>query len=1139
MNEVRSKSRQSHASANIRLLGVLLTLSTMLCTIKDDNGELVPTGPQTSNQSSSSSATTESTPSIVATTVDSTYVGIGDTLAISITVYKDSLENAYLPEAQVIVSAPERSWISPDTFTTDGKGNAIAHFSDTAEGSVKLVVSCRDAREEVRFRVTNTPDQVQKLMEVLPDSQSIRADGESFTYINVRVINKDHHPVTGEVVRFASTAGTIVGTNQPAGTQTAGMSVTDKEGKAQAKLISSNVNDTAYVTAFLVSDKSRSDGTRVAFYGVGIELQADSTNLKVGDGTFVTARVLNGANEPIAESPIYLSLGKDTGSNLKITTADSLTGLDGRARLYVKGTTSGTDSIIALAAGARSALTLNVTNLSLSISLGANKLVANRDLSTILKVKFTNNKGTALSDRRIEVIRQYPDADGSPTADTLTAKTDAAGEDTIRIHALPYDATMQLRAIAYNTSLDIASAETSIQFATTRRMTIGAMPPIVQADGSSASQITVQIKNESNNPIVGDKVLFSTTAGVITAEATTSEKGKAVAELTSDRRNVTATVTAVLAGDPTNKATIPVQFAGVEISANAMPRSINSSGTDTSTIVAVLTDANNNPIAGEPVNFRQNDEDSTFVMILDSVTDNRGEARCKVAGIRTGRDTITIAAAGATAQAVIYYSSNTLSIRAAKGEHLIANGHDSTRFVVTYLEGDKKTPVEDASISVSVTIGNLGEVFAQKLTSDADGKASFYVKNPAFPDTATVAVEAAIGSEVTVKESRFYFVADAIEYIRLTATPSVIGTNGDRCRITAIAYDSLDNRVSGARIAFNMLQAPGGGEYLDPPSAVTSADGQAATYLVSGTIPSQFQEVRVVAGDFSSIKSDTARITIAGPPRYITIRTNITKGVDHGDGTFGLPCAAIVTDVNGNPVADGTEVTFSLRATAFVMHVPRAIFHPVTSTGRYNITYDSLYKKLYFEDLNNNFQLDPGVEEDRNQDGLANRGEDINGDGVWNPGPGFEDINGNGVRDSFPEPWKSWSTSVYDSATGEYQVVTGMDFADFNGNNKLDVVEPLLNDTLTWAEYTALSDAVPGGLGFDVDWNNNGVPDPNTAASIARTVQTSEGKAPNMITYGQSDANFIEVTIWAESQGVVTKSPERIILPIVVGKEEE
>lgn len=90
------------------------------------------------------------------------------------------------------------------------------------------------------------------------------------------------------------------------------------------------------------------------------------------------------------------------------------------------------------------------------------------------------------------------------------------------------------------------------------------------------------------------------------------------------------------------------------------------------------------------------------------------------------------------------------------------------------------------------------------------------------------------------------------------------------------------------------------------------------------------------------------------------------------------------------------------------------------------------------------------------------------------------------------------------------------------------------------AHLDSLYEATPGFIPelrcFDIDVDHNGVADPNTAVSINRTVGTSGGKALNKITYGQSDANRIEVMIWAESQGVVTETPEKIVLPIVTGE---
>jgi hypothetical protein len=607
----------------------------------------------------------------------------------------------------------------------------------------------------------------------------------------------------------------------------------------------------------------------------------------------------------------------------------------------------------------------------------------------------------------------------------------------------------------------------------------------------------------------------------------------------------------VLKRDVSKTDSVVVVFAGVTLSANAIPRSINSSGNDTSIIRVVLTDAMGNPIPGEPMNFTPQ-QDSTEIVEASPVTDNRGEAYCKLVGTGVGSDTITVVAAGATAKPVIYYSSNFLTIAPDTGQSLVADGTDSTWITIRYREGDQTTPIPGASVKVSVTLGDLGVVFAENLTTNATGRARFWMRNPTFANTATISAEARDGDEITTAEHKLYFGANRVHWIDLTVTPEVISTNGDRAKITAVAYDSLYNRVKDAHVAFNLLEGPGGGEYLDPPTAITNSEGIATSHLISGNVPSMYHEVELVAGDFTAVKSDTVRLTIAGPARYITVRTNILTGVDYKDGTFGLPCAAIVSDINMNPVADGTEVTFSAQISGYVVwwYSVRWYFDDVVYWWW---DLDTTMEVLPFEDYNDNYRLDP--DEDRNHDGVLNRGEDVNGDGLYYTGPGFEDINHSGYRDKCPGPedstsicpepyriYSRWrSRALIDSLTGD---TTGWEnyldadtaYMDYNGNGALDTIEPLLDPAyknMTWTEYTAWRDTAAGGLGFDLDYDKNGVADPSTAVSIKRTVQTEGGKATNEILYGQSDANKIQVMISAEAQGVRCLSPEIVILPII------
>ncbi|HMA64432.1 MAG: Ig-like domain-containing protein [Fibrobacterota bacterium] len=1133
------------------LIGIVVTLG-LFCTIRDDNGNPVKTDVVTTTPNDTIPVVV--TPALFAS-ADSVYVRIRDTLSIHVTAIKDSsLRDSITPLSYAKIKATvSKGRLISDSVIVDRNGRGIFRFTDTVAGRVEMTLRCNGALQTLRFDVSNAPDQIQKLIEIHPEKSVMLADGRDSSTISVSVINSSHNPIANECVQFISTAGVIIGNSDKCGN---GQSITNSAGVATARLISSNINDTAFVTVYLVSDRTLSDEAEIAFKGLSIKTTSNKSNLTIGDTAVVTATVLNASGVPVSKAPIFFSL-KNTPSNLQILSMDSTTNYEGVAIARVRAATNGSDIVNAISSGATSTLQLNVSTLSLKLDINKTVLQTMENDSSRIIATFSNASGAGLQGRTVKITKSYKTELGNDTTQVVSGTTDAGGKAIFIIPSIPYEGSMKIEAIGYDNVEGYASTDTLLQFITTRIMTIRA-PEFVAADGSSKGQVTVSIKNRSGNPIINDVVLFSASAGIITAQGKTDADGKAVAWITSDRRNMIATVTARLQSDTKKSQTIDVVFSGVEIMASAQPPSISSNGRDTAVIAAILTDAAKNPIAGERINFAKQ-KDATSIVMLDSITNNRGEARCKIVGTGTGTDTIKVSAAGATTPVALHYSSNLLTIAPLAGQSMIANGRDSTIFEVTYLLGDKVTPIPNASVEVNFTVGLTADtLFAKVLTTDGSGKARFTIRNPSFAVPATVSGLARSSLEVTSCVIDIYFKASRVYQIKLSGTSEVINVNGDKSKIFAVAYDSLGNRVKDARIAFNLLAGPSGGEYLDPPYAITGDDGVASTNFVSGRTPSAFRQVWISAGDFASVKSDTLKFTIAGPPKYITIRTNLLEGKNPKDGTFILPCAAIVTDVNGNPVADGTEVSFSLQVSGYVAshETTRWEDNGTATTGTSCDSYrDTLYYILPFEDFNDNLKLDPG--EDRNGDGMLNRGEDLNGDGIYDRGPAFEDINKNGVRDF------NWSTM---SVERLYLCGTTRLFGDLNFNGHRDPVEPLSNVIYLSAYYRLLADSafyyyptirtaadssdfailwaldsaymagsgyIPQKGSYDADNDWNGISDPNTAVSIIKTVQTSGGKALNEVLYGQTDASRIEIMIWAESQGVRTLTPEKLILPIV------
>jgi hypothetical protein len=158
----------------------------------------------------------------------------------------------------------------------------------------------------------------------------------------------------------------------------------------------------------------------------------------------------------------------------------------------------------------------------------------------------------------------------------------------------------------------------------------------------------------------------------------------------------------------------------------------------------------------------------------------------------------------------------------------------------------------------------------------------------------------------------------------------------------------------------------------------------------------------------------------------------------------------------------------------------------------------------------------------------------------------FDDINKNGYRDyrfgqpglpyQYPEPFTE--CGGYTDSAGKH-INRDTVFGDYDGDGSLDLIEPLLGSAALMSD-SVYEDSLKNYLAnhhqmnFDYDATpKNGVADPKTAIAITRTVQTIGGKAINNIMYGQSDAWRIEVTLWAESQGVRTSSPAKFVLPFI------
>ncbi len=534
----------------------------------------------------------------------------------------------------------------------------------------------------------------------------------------------------------------------------------------------------------------------------------------------------------------------------------------------------------------------------------------------------------------------------------------------------------------------------------------------LKANHSDTAMVTAILTDQNSNPVVGDTILFSCQpagVGIIDSFAVIDRTGSASVTLRSTPVNGTCMIraTAVRSRDT---ASTTVTFSGVTVRLEADVTDLRIN--EFATITAFLTDASGNAIGGDTITFRARgggrfaNSDTAFRTTLDP----SGKSTVRITSPAAGTSIVYAAALNTYDSMSILFTNNAISLIASKTT-LTVGGGDSARLTATYLNGSG-SPVAGIPIMFAT---NAGTIPAALDTTDAAGKAYAWIKSAAFSGTATVVASTSSGNAVV----KITFAAAAVKSVKLAITPDNIGINGGIATLTATVRDVNDNMVSGADVNFRIIKGPGGGEYIDKP-LVTAQNGTAHAQLYAGAVASMYRAVLVTAsiGD----TADTSKLTISGEPYAISVSrpqddtVTVPNAGQLNPATFDYNVGAVVVDINGNPVADGTRVNFSMVVSGMAVH--RLMFDHWAGLGS-GASQDA--KPIYrygvwdipFEDINNNLRRDPndftlpyltGPGYVSQNPAIACRGDDVNGDGRCDFDPAVHDVwydfNGNGIVDT-------------------------------------------------------------------------------------------------------------------------------------------
>jgi len=838
-------------------------------------------------------------------------------------------------------TAPAEGQITATDLTIQGEAQALYRAGSKA-GTVVITATVRAAGVSGSTAVILKVGAAARIKSLKADPATLPAGGGQTATITAEVTDAEGNPVAnGTVVNFTTTLGTI------------GQSATTMNGVATTVLTPGQEVGTAIVVASVGGVSRQTQVTITAGDATQIRIDAEPQSVPA-DGTStvsITANVTDAGGNPVTENtPVTFSTTLGT-----ITPSDATKG--GKAKATLRASTQagtatvtvsagGTSASIAIEflAGAAASLTLSAADESLPADGASttqvqalvedangnpvadgtrvNFQVVSGDARITDSAATVNGvatailtAGTTVGTAQVQATTAGPE--GPISADTplpvrLTPPVPGSIDLTVEPQTIsvsriapsgartPLNPLLvnqtEVRAVARDTNGRVLRA-TSLFLSCTDGET-------VFSDGVSQfpSPLTVRTGDDGIARIGGEggplpKLIASSKAGVITI--TVADKNGRV----TDSANVT-----VVPGPP----------AQVELQAN--PKEISRNGSATSTLTAEVKDENRNPVRdGTQIVF------STTAGTINAPvqTTTGGLASALLTSDTTSAEATVTAVAGEVSDQVTIVFSSILPERATvvvDPALLAGDGIQQAQITATVTNANgvavpDGTVVEFSTVKAGTTTRGAGRILNP--TSTRNGVATATLQSTIVTQREDIEVLASVGG-VVIGRARVTFTGGRGN-ITLIAAPSVLVADGvSQATITAVVTDANGNPKPNEDVVF--LTTAGS---IVTTQSVTDRFGVALATLTSSPTVG---EVTVTAAS-GSLQRDISVFFQAGPASVLTLAaTPLTPLKADGNETFTL--VAEVIDAFGNPVDEGTTVTFTATD---ARGNPTGSFSPATS----------------------------------------------------------------------------------------------------------------------------------------------------------------------------------------------------------------
>lgn len=433
-------------------------------------------------------------------------------------------------------------------------------------------------------------------------------------------------------------------------------------------------------------------------------------------------------------------------------------------------------------------------------------------------------------------------------------------------------------------------------------LTLDAAPTPVITNGTAT--ITATVRDEGGNPVMSSlPVSFTATLGTLDPVSVMTSAGQATTVFTAGMTSGVALIEAQAAGFTT---TLPLPVIGpgepfaITLTADPAATSVNGAPVR---ITAQVVDAFGDPVSdGIPLQFVT---DLGELSAPTALTDD-GEAEVTLTpGTQAGDAHISAQAGnvqGSLTVPILAGPAATLALSAQPAE-LTAGYNQIARLTATAADQYGNPVADGTSIQYTTTLGQL----AVASVATSGGKAEVNLIGGLIAGQAQVTATAPGGAQgqatVTIRPA-------APAAVELTAAPAAVAVGGEVSRLQATVRDAYANLVAdGTVVTFTvnlggLRPLTGNGGAPVGVLSVPTVQGVAQAELVSGSMAGSATVRAAVAPEVH----DTFRVAFRpGAPASLTL--SVDPPQVRGGGRVEL--SAWVTDQFGNPVQDGTQVSFA------------------------------------------------------------------------------------------------------------------------------------------------------------------------------------------------------------------------------------